>query len=324
MKTVNRDILLEKEIIWRVKKGLEFNHESETFLNYLIKEKALYDRYRPLNKLIPIVGVIIGLTFLFLYTSMMLVDFIIIFFLEGQYLGPPDLQSDFFSLLVLTSVLASVLGQILVIFTLSFKYFFTKDNWSKFHDQTISLVERLSEMNLLQEYIQFGTDESGEKYFKLRKLSVDLQVQWIFPFIFNAFPPLLIEIMFLSLLLPFSMATLFSLLIAIVEGNWIIALGMTLVMALIIVGLYSNTLTILRSWSKYTRIRNLMITRQQGILHHLVLTGEGDLTILRNENNLSRLERMHSFPLPSLLRITAFIPLIGSLLGYLVGFTLLV
>ncbi len=324
MKTVNRDILLEKEIIWRVKKGLEFNPESETFLNYLIKEKALYDRYRPLNKLIPIVGVIIGLTFLFLYTSMMLVDFMIIFFLEGQYLGPPDLQSDFFSLLVLTSVLASVLGQILVIFTLSFKYFFTKDNWSKFHDQTISLVERLSEMNLLQEYIQLETDESGEKHFKLRKLSVDLQVQWIFPFIFNAFPPLLIEIMFLSLLLPFSMATLFSLLIAIVEGNWIIALGMTLVMALIIVGLYSNTLTILRSWSKYTRIRNLMITRQQGILHHLILTGEGDLTILRNENNLSRLERMHSFPLPSLFRITAFIPLIGSLLGYLVGFTLLV
>ena len=70
--------------------------------------------------------------------------------------------------------------------------------------------------------------------------------------------------------------------------------------------------------------RNLMITRQQGILHQLVLTGDNDLAILRNENNLTRLEKMHPFPLPSLFRITAFIPLIGSLLGYLVGFTLLV
>ncbi|PWI47837.1 hypothetical protein CEE45_10010 [Candidatus Heimdallarchaeota archaeon B3_Heim] len=83
------------------------------------------------------------------------------FFLEGQLLGPADLQSDFFPLLVIISILTSVLGQISAIFTLSFKYFFTKDKWSKFHDQTLSLVERLTETNLLQEYVQFNAD-NGE------------------------------------------------------------------------------------------------------------------------------------------------------------------
>ena len=191
------------------------------------------------------------------------------------------------------------------------------------YDQTLSLVERLTETNLLQEYVQFNAD-NGEQKFKLQKVSVDFQVQWIFPFIFNAFPPLLIETMLIAFLLPFSIATLFSLLIALVDSNLFITLGMTLVIALIGVGVYSNAVTIIKSWLNYSWIRNLMITRQQGILHQLYLTGDNDLAILRNENNLTRLEKMHPFPLPSLFRITAFIPLIGSLLGYLVGFTLLV
>ena len=319
----NRDIQLEKDIIWNVKKGIKFNPESETFLDYIRKEKETFDQHRPLNKLAPIVGVLIGLSILFFYTTLMLAEFIVAFFLEGEFLGPPDLQSEFFSLLVLTSVLASGLGQILVIFSLSFKYFFAKENWSKFHDQTISLVERLVENDLLEEYIQFIQKENGNRYFKLQNLSVDFQVQWIFPFIFNAFPPLLIEIMLIAFLLPFSIATLFSLIIALVELNWFVTIGMTLLLIIIMVGVYSNALAIFRSWSTYSWIRNLLITHQQSILHHLILTGESDLTILRNENNLSRLERMHAFPLPSLFRFTAFIPLLGSLLGYLVGFTLL-
>ena len=39
MKKVDRDISLDKQILWKVKKGLEFNPTSETFLDYLIKEK---------------------------------------------------------------------------------------------------------------------------------------------------------------------------------------------------------------------------------------------------------------------------------------------
>ncbi len=323
VKQKNREISLEKDVTWKLRSEIEFNPQSETFLEYIKREKLMYDRFRPLNKLIPILGLLLGLCSTFIYSSTMLFNFIVSFFLEGQYLGPPDLQSDFFSLLVLTSVLASVLGQILVIFTLCFKYFFTKENWSNFHDQTILLVERLSEMGLLQDYVQFVDDRNGQPVFKLQKLSVDFQVQWIFPFIFRAFPPLLIEIMFIALLLPFSIATLFSLLVALVEGNIIITLGMAGVLGLIIIGTYSNMVTIIHSWSNYSWIRNLMISQQQGILHQLTLSDDNDLAILRNENNLKRLERMHPFPLPSIFRFTAFIPLIGSLLGYLVGFTLL-
>jgi hypothetical protein len=324
MNKVSREIKLEKTVFWKIKNGLEFNSETETFVDYLKKEKEGFDKVLSLRKLIPVVGFLLTIAISCLYSSVILVEFTAAFFLEGQLLGPTDLQSEFFSLLIITSIFSSVLGQILVIFTLSFKYFFTRQYWSTFHDQTLSLVERLSELNLLDEYISYGRNEKGKPGFTLQKLSVDFQVQWIFPFIFNAFPPLLIEIMWIAILLPFSIATLFSLLVALFDSNLIITLGMTLVLAIIGTGVYSSTVTIIKSWMKYSWIRNLMISRQQGILHELILTGDNDMSILRNQNNLTRLEQMHPFPLPSVFRITATIPLIGSLLGYVVGFTLLV
>jgi hypothetical protein len=323
MNQVNRDIFLEKEITWKIKNNLTYNPETENFLDYIKREKDTFDKSRPLKELAPITIVVLGLCFVMIYTILMLIDFSITFFLNGEFLGPPDLQSKFFSLLVLTSVLSSVLGQILVIFTLSFKYFLTNDNWSKFHNQTLSLAERLSGMNILDKYIRYNRDESDQQSFQLIKLSLDFQVQWIFPFIFNAFPPLLIEIMFIALLLPFSIATIFSLIIAFLEANWIITIGMTILMVIILIGLYSNVIAVLRSWFIYSWIRETMITHQQGVLHELTLKNEEPSEILRNENNLTRLEAMHPFPLPSLFRFTAFIPLVGSLLGYLIGFMLL-
>ena len=45
---------------------------------------------------------------------------------------------------------------------LIFKFFFTKDNWSRFHDQTLLLAERLDNTGLLNEYIQFTESEDGK------------------------------------------------------------------------------------------------------------------------------------------------------------------
>ena len=40
MKQVKRDIVLDKEVIWKIKKGIDFNSDAETFLEYLKKEKS--------------------------------------------------------------------------------------------------------------------------------------------------------------------------------------------------------------------------------------------------------------------------------------------
>ena len=324
MEKNNRFIELENSFIWKTKSEISYNSEKETFHDYLKQEKGFFDRNRPLNKLAPVIGVIVLLLLSSLYSTSMLIDFMISFFIDGFFIGPPQFQSEIFSLLVITSIFSSILGQLLVIFMLIFKYFFTKSNWSRFHNQTLLLTERLVNAGLLKEYIQFTESENGEKGFKLKNLSVDFQIEWIFPFIFQDFPPLLFEIMLLSFLFPFSIATLVSLIVALSTFDWFVGGAMFLLFILIIVGVISNSTTIYKSWSNYSQIRNAMIDRQHGIIHNLILQGENDLSIIRNENNLARLKKMHPFPLPSIFRVTTFIPLVGSLLGYIVGISILI
>jgi hypothetical protein len=319
----NRVIELETEFFWEKKADIFYDSTKESFYDYLIKEKEKYDQFRPLNKLAPIIGGLILLLFSAFLSIIGLIDSVITFFIEGTHIGPSQFQSDFFSLLLLTSMIASILGQILVIFMLIFKSFFTKSNWSKFHDQTLLLTERLAINGFLDEYIQFTKDGEGKNKFKLSKISVDFQIEWVFPFIFTDFPPLLFEITILSFLFPFSIATLVSFFVAFFTSDWITSGAMIIVFALIIAGTISTSTAIYRSWSNYSQIRTKMIDYQYAIIHNLTLQGANDLTIIRNENNLTRLQKMHPFPLPSIFRITTFIPLIGSLLGYVVGLAIL-
>ncbi len=184
MSEANRYIKLEEDFIWKIKTEILYNSVKETFYDYLIKEKVSYDRNRPLNKLAPAIGAIALLLITSLYSTSMLMDFMISFFIDGNFLGPSQFQSEFFSLLVITSIFASILGQLLVIFMLIFKFFFTKDNWSRFHDQTLLLAERLVNTGLLDEYIIFTESKDVKNGFKLKKISVDFQIEWVFPFFF--------------------------------------------------------------------------------------------------------------------------------------------
>ena len=324
MSKTDRYITLEDDFIWHIKTDVHYDPEKETFFDYLVKEKVIYDRYRPLNKLLPVIGTIIALLITILYSTSTFIDLLLSFFIEGNFVGPPEFQSEIFSLLLITSIFASILGQILVVFMLTFKYFFTKEKWSRFHDQTLLLAERLANTNLLNDYIQFTTNKDEQNGFKLKKLSVDFQIEWIFPFIFQDFPPLLFEIMLLSFMFPFLIATLVSLIVALSTLDLLVSGLMLILFGFIILGVISNSTTIMRLFSKYSFIRNAMIDKQHAIIHNLALQGENDLSILRNEYNLARLVKMHPFPLPSIFRITTFIPLIGSLLGYVVGISLLI
>ncbi len=128
----------------------------------------------------------------------------------------------------------------------------------------------------------------------------------------------------ISFLFPFSIATLVSLIVALTTSDWFVGGVMFLLFVLIVAGVISSATTIYKSFSNYSHIRNAMIDKQHAIIHNLSLKGGNDLPILRNEYNLARLVKMHPFPLPSILRITTFIPLVGSLLGYVVGISLLI
>ncbi|MFX0087592.1 MAG: hypothetical protein ACFFAU_18220 [Candidatus Hodarchaeota archaeon] len=317
MDLVAREIKLEKEISWKMKEEIGTNYEIKNFYDYLKKEKELFDKPRPIKQL-SFVGIGLTILVLFLiYESFLFLDFFYDF-LENNPIGPEELHSMEFSLLMVVTTLATILGLIFSITFIIFKYLLTTAHWSRFHDQTLALIGRLDEERILENYITFKRNDKTSS-FLMNKISIDFQIQWLFPFIFDAFPPLLLEISLLSFLLPFSVSTSVSLLIYYISFDLVLLIISCGLMIAIIYGFYTSISGISRSWRKYIWIRNLMIDRQQEIIHKLILQQADSLEILMNEQNLTRLEKMHPFPLPAIVRLSAIIPLLGSFIGYLIG-----
>jgi hypothetical protein len=323
-----REIILEKEIVWEIKTETDPNNEIKSFYGYLKKEKELFDRPRPVKQLSTVGFVIIFLILFLIYQLLSFFDFLSDF-LNNEPIGPVGIQSEEFSLLLIATTLATSLGVILSITFIIFKYFIIKAHWSRFHDQTLALIGRLDEEGILEHYISFKrTDDAFQ--FKMKRISIDFQIQWLFPFIFDAFPPLLLEISLLSFLLPFSISTLVSFFILFFSFDWFSFIFSSVLMVAVIFGFISSIYSMVHSWRKYDwirnlmidrqqEIRNLMIDRQQEIIHTLILQQEDNLEILMNKQNLTRLEQMHSFPLPAFVRISATFPVLGSFIGYLIG-----
>ena len=69
MEKNNRLIELESVFIWKLAADLPYDSETETFYDYLQKEKVIYDQRRPLNKLLPVLGAILLLSISSLYSS---------------------------------------------------------------------------------------------------------------------------------------------------------------------------------------------------------------------------------------------------------------
>jgi hypothetical protein len=316
-----RDIELDNDLFWPVRDEISFNEKEENFLDYLLKEKIIFDQRRSQRQKGLATIAILIFSFLLLSTIGSLVEAFFML-LRNEPIGPPSPQPEIYSILIFAAIFTSFSGIALVIVLFGFKYFFTKANWSVFHDHTLTLFRILDKVELLDNYISFENN-SQKKRFRLKKISVDFQFQWIFPFIFDDFPPLFTELLTLSFLLPFFITTTLTIFFAFYTLDWVVIIVMSPVLLMILLGFYGSSTSILRSWKKYHWIRNLLINSQQAIIHNLILDNADATLILLNYHNLSRLESMHPFPLPSIIRLSALVPLLGSLIGYLIGVIIL-
>ncbi|MFX0052437.1 MAG: hypothetical protein ACFFAJ_14345 [Candidatus Hodarchaeota archaeon] len=318
MSVTEGDIVLEKALYWAFKDKITYNKENENFVTYLKNEKEIFDRSRPKSQIL-IVSWIIAVLFLTLLNALLAASFIIFEFLQGDYAEAPGFQPEVYTIIMVATAIPAILGIALSIISLGFRYFFTKDKWSRFHDQTLALFERLQKKDLLNDFIVFEEYE-GKKRFKLSKISVDFQFSWLFPFMFDSFPPLLNELLLLSFLLPFSISTILTILF---NSELFILIFFTFILLLIFVGLYGSITAILKGWRTYHWIRISMINQQQELIHSLILEQADNLVILRNQNNLATLKTMSVFPVPGLIQFSAIIPLLGSFIGYLIGLTII-
>lgn len=320
MNQLEKKIILEEKLIWKIKKDIPYDKKSENFVDYLHKEKERFDRPRFKHQKILALLISLILGFLGLGSALFAIDQITDIFL-GNYVNPEALQnipSEISAGLLIAVGIAAFLGIVFSIVAILYKSFISQSNWSSYHKQMMSLFKRLENADLLDEYITYKED-NGRKRFHLIKISIDFDIKWIYPFIFGEFPPLLFEFLLLSFLLPFLVTSSISSFFALMQLDLFTVLLNSFLLMMIFFGISQSGLAIYRSWQKYNLILSSMISNQQEVIHLLILRKSDEMTIIRHQNNLTRLVSMHSYPIPQIVRISAIIPLLGSLTGYLIA-----
>ena len=176
----------------------------------------------------------------------------------------------------------------------------------------------MKETNQIQSYLTY---EAEKKRFKLNKISIFWDIEWVYPFMFRNFPPLILEIFVLTLVIPYSFLIgneSLSLLSSGSSGDLTtdaFAIIATIILVLLVFYLIRR---IIQDYSRYNRIKYFLIERQKVKIFQLVQQKEDASVIIMNQNNLNRLNLMGSFPLPAIFRIAPFIPpIVISVLGVL-------
>ncbi len=321
MDQLKQNMILKEELSWKIKKDITYDKES--FVDYLRKEKEIFDHPRSGRQKIIALIISIILGFLGLSSLLFSIEVIseVVFF--KTFTTPEEFGSvprEVSAGLMISVGFATFLGIIFSIITILYSIFLITPNWSGYHDKMLFLFKRLENIGLIDNFIGFN-ETNGKGKFQLKKIPIDIDLEWIYPFIFDAFPPLLFELLLLSFLLPFLVTTTISSFFAFLNVEWVTLLFLGSLLVLILIGFEQSGLAIYRSWKKYSRVLGSMIYRQQEIIHSLILNKSDEMTIIRHQNNLTRLVSMSSFPIPQLIRVSAVIPLFGSLLGYVIAIT---
>ncbi len=315
------------DLYWNIEEGIIYNKDSDSFSDYLELEKKKLDQ--PRSKIQKsIAGIIILGSFIISINFFNSFITRVIQIFRGTYeinystnvfhkLGFPE------GVIPTISLGFSFGGCLItVIFGMYFFYLFflTKEEWSKYHDQMLSLFGRLKETNSVDAYIVF---EEGENRFLLRSISLNWDIEWIYPFLFSTFPPLIFYFVFLLALSSVSILMVISI------------IGMSLLLTslnefLVFFGLIAFTLIILFSigslikltyteWKPYNFVRTSLLDKQKEAIHYLILTKTNDSRILWNQNNLTRIRSIKIFPIPLLIRLSIPTSILGSIITYFIA-----
>jgi hypothetical protein len=297
--------------------------KSESFFDYLKKEKQKFDRPRHIWQRYFGVLILVISGIGFIYSLDILVN-LMVEIIRGTY----EISSDdlFFKLGFPSEIIPvfnigylSAFAFASLLFGIIFCYFltFSKRKWSKYHEQLLALLERLNKTVDIEKYIEF---QEEEKRFQLSRMSIDWDIEWIFPFLFRYFPPLLFQIGVIAILFPIFIITLIPTINVVFSGLYLFDLADVIIVGYIIglaftIGIFF--IYAYQKWRPYDYIRTSMINTQKEKINFLILKNAEEITIIRNQNNLIRIISIQSFPLPALFRISMIVPLVGSIIGYI-------
>jgi hypothetical protein len=190
-------------------------------------------------------------------------------------------------------------------------------NWTSYHRQLLSLAENLKGKESLEEYFIFNTKK---KSFQLVKCSIEWEMEWFFPFLFQNFPPYFQEVGEISLYAFTLISFLLPIFVAITTFNILLLIPMLFLTILILTLGYLRTQKVIKLYRQFKNVQNQLIQKQEEKLVGLVCDETIDPLIVHvNRGNLSRLVNEKSIPTTfPLLPLSILLPIFSAIIGYVI------
>jgi hypothetical protein len=326
MNDVNTVEISELKLYYEINPNIPFNMKKDSFVSYLKDLREFDKKSRPSDV------VILSLNFLAVFTFGV---FSVLFFAEAvsqimkvfqntflisdrDYLltlGIPRLfvaPVSIFAYLLAGSIM--LLADIFVILSLVLG---VHKKWTNYHRQLLILAENLQEKDILED---FFVSQKENKTFQMVKCSIEWEMEWVFPFLFQNFPPYFQEVGEISLYTFTLISFILPIFVSITSFNVPILLFFLVLASFILILGSSRTQKVIQLYRQFKHLQSLLIQRQEEKLVDLVCDETIDPLIVHvNRENLKRLVNERSIPTTfPLLPLSMILPIFSAIIGYVI------
>jgi hypothetical protein len=318
----------ELNLSFKLKKKVPFDAGKSTLVTYLEELKEFDKKYVPMPiKIAKVLIYSLGLaTFFFFSLLFYLAAFsdILKVFQNTYYssgdniffvLGIPELFIP--PIAISSSLLAGSLmllaGMYLIIALLAGVF----KSWTSYHEQMLVLSKKLQEMGLLEDFFDY---QEQAKSFHLKEMSINWEMEWIYPFFFDNFPPYLQEIGEITLYVFTLISFPLPILLAIITSNLVLLAVFTAIPLSILFMGFQASKRFIQAYQSFKNVQKILIARQQEKLLLLMFKENVDQLLVHvNQENLKRLASEKSIPMAfPLIPLSILLPVFSTLIGYVI------
>lgn len=190
-------------------------------------------------------------------------------------------------------------------------------NWTEYHRQLLILIEELQENDILEEFFVF---QSEKKSFQMIKMSIEWEMEWVFPFLFKNFPPYFHAVGEISLYIFSLISLILPIFVTFSTVNVPILIFLLFLASFMFVLGSSRTKKVIQLYGQFKNLQKQLIIQQEKKLVDLVCDDNSDPIIVHiNRENLNRLVNERSIPTTfPLLPLSMILPIFSAIIGYVI------
>jgi hypothetical protein len=175
----------------------------------------------------------------------------------------------------------------------------------------------LQEVDTLEEFFIYRDEIQA---FQMNQMSINWEMEWVYPFLFTDFPPYFHAVGEISIYVFTMISFILPTIVAITTYNIPFLIFLVLLASFVFILGSSRTKKIIQLYRQFKTLQNQLVMQQEKKLVDLVCESDHDPTlVLANRENLNRLVNERSIPTTfPLLPLSMILPIFSAIIGYVI------